>query len=199
MRCVSVINTLFKYLLGFCFFFVLGIMIGFFPLGFLYSTITDNWQKDALLIGGLVGGIGLSFIYAAVCRADSSRRKKESAEEEPLVGQLFRWSFFTLLGVVLGGYLEFSVFDSEGYFLMGGFFFPICCFAYWYFVRNRAKADSTNGRLQQADSTTLESDASEKIRPRTLSRSSNLTPFLEDNSVKCVRVANSERPLRFFR
>ena len=193
MRYVSVINTLFKYLLGFCFFFLLGIVIGCLPLGYLYSTITDNWQKVALEIGALTGGISLSFIYVAVCRASSSRRKKGSVEKEQLVGQLFRWSFFTFFAVILGDYLEFSIdyssaLHSPGYFLVGGLFFPICCFVFSYFVKNRAMTDSTNGELQRSDSTSLESDTSEKIRSGDFTRSSNSTPFLEEKPIKNVSV-----------
>ena len=49
MRCISLIGALFKHLLGFCFFCVLGFLIGLIPIGLLIS-FTGDWGKDAPLI-----------------------------------------------------------------------------------------------------------------------------------------------------
>lgn len=188
MRCISVIGAMFKHLFGFCFFFVLGLVVGYLPLGLLVSFVTGDGGKDAPLCGSMMGAVGLSFAYVTICLHGRFCRQDGPDWTERQIKHLLGWSFFTFLGIVLAVILEFFVVPSQGYCLLGGFFFPIGYAAYWHSVENRAVADSTNGELQQSDSITLESDASEKIRSKALSRSSNSTPFLQDNPTKCISV-----------
>ncbi len=60
-------GSIVKHCLGLCFFFVLGFVVGLLPLGLLYSVVTGDWDLGSSLYGGMMGAVGLSFTYVAIC------------------------------------------------------------------------------------------------------------------------------------
>ena len=106
MRYTCVMGTLVKHLLGLCFFFVLGLVIGAIPLGILCTPFIDSsHSKEAPVYGALIGGVCLVSAYVMIFLLGNSRGKNEPQANEVLVKQLLGLCFWAFAGFVGGAVL----------------------------------------------------------------------------------------------
>jgi hypothetical protein len=99
-------GTLAKHLLGLCFFFVLGLVIGAIPLGILCTPFIDSsHSKEAPVYGALIGGVCLVSAYVTIFLLGNSRGKNEPQANEVLVKQLLGLCFWAFAGFSGGAVL----------------------------------------------------------------------------------------------